>query len=142
VQAIGFGVCALGGVLGLVATDRLLHRVDPLRLLVFAGVACVVVVAVWLQVRSIPISIALLFVIGAVVAPLYPICAARAYAAKPGEPGLVAAVDQLFAWVPVVAPLVLGLIADRWGVVAALVLLMAQPIGVAWVALSRRSAVH
>jgi MFS family permease len=137
VQAIAFGVCALGGVLGLLATDRLLLRVDPLRLLVVASVASVIVILIWLQVRSIPISIALLFVIGVVVAPLYPICAARAYAAKPGEPGLVAAVDQLFAWVPVVAPVLLGLIADRFGVILALGLLLAQPIGVGLVAAVR-----
>jgi MFS family permease len=137
VQAIAFGVCALGGVLGLVATDRLLHRLNPLRLLVVASLASVIAIAIWLQIRSIPISIGMLFVIGVVVAPLYPICAARAYAAKPGEPGLVAAVEQLFGWLPIVAPLLLGLIADHWGVVAALALLTIQPIGVGLVAALR-----
>jgi hypothetical protein len=132
-QAVAFGVCALGGVLGLLATDRLLVRVDPLRLLVWAGIGCVVAIVLWLQVRSIPISI----VIGVLVAPLYPICAARAYATKPGEPGLVAAVDQVFAWLPIAAPAVLGLVADRWGVIVAIALLLAQPIGVALVAVVR-----
>ncbi|MFV8751938.1 MFS transporter [Nannocystaceae bacterium ST9] len=135
--AIAFGVCAIGGVLGLVATDRVLHRVDPLGLLVGAGLACAVVFVGWLQVRELWLSVALLFVLGVLIAPLYPICAARAYAAKPGEPGLVAAVDQSFAWVGIAAPWLIGLAADRWGVVAAMALLLIQPLVVAWVGARR-----
>ncbi len=135
--AIAFGVCAIGGVLGLVATDRVLHRVDPLRLLACAGLACAVVFVAWLQVRELWLSVVLLFVLGVLLAPLYPICAARSYATKPGEPGLVAAVEQSFAWVGIVAPWLIGLAADRWGVVPAMMLLLIQPLGVAWVGARR-----
>ncbi len=142
VLGVAFTVAALGGVIGLVVTERLLLRVDPLRLLVSASVACGVVFIAWLFVRSIPVSIALLGLVGVACAPLYPICAARAYAARPGQPGLVAAVDQVFAWLPVVAPLVLGLIADRWGVVVGLAVLALQPIGVGLVATLQRPRLH
>jgi hypothetical protein len=79
--------------------------------------------------------------IGVWVAPLYPICAARAYGARPGQAGLVAAIDQLFAPVSLLAPLLVGLVADRVGIVVALALLLIQPVGVGLVALiqSRRA---
>jgi MFS family permease len=128
--ALAFTIWALGCALGLAATDRLLRRVDPLRLLVLASLACTVVFAVWLWIRSVPASVVMLALIGACGAPLYPICSARAYAARPGEAGLVAAVDQLFAPIAMLAPLVLGLLADRLGIAAALALLLLQPIGV------------
>ncbi len=137
-QSAAFLVAALGGTLGLFITDRLLPRVDPLRLLVASSLATAVVFVLWLQVRSIPASVALLGAIGLFCAPLYPICAARAYAARPGQPGLVAAIEQMFAPVPVLAPLLVGLVADRAGIVWALALLVVQPVGVMLAALVAR----
>jgi fucose permease len=131
VQALAFLVAALCGVLGLFLTDRLLHRVNPLHLLIATSVATAVVFVLWLQVRSIPASVILLGLIGLFCAPLYPICAARAYAARPGQAGLVAALDQLFAPLPLLAPLVVGFVADRFGIVVALAILLLQPLGVA-----------
>lgn len=129
-QTIAFMACAVAGVVGLAITDRLLRRVDPLRLLVIASLGCALAFAAWLSVRTVTGSILALALVGAFVAPLYPICAARAYATRPGEAGLVAAVDQLFSPFQIVAPLVVGVIADRHGVVVALALLLLQPIGV------------
>lgn len=127
VQALAFGACALSGV---VALDRLLARVEPLRVLVVACAVCALAFASWLFARALVPSVVLLALVGAACAPLYPICAARAYASRPGESGLVSAVEQLFAWVPVVAPLVVGLVADRFGVVPAMSVLLVQPIAV------------
>lgn len=140
VQSLAFLVCALAGALGLFITDRLLTRVDPLILLVATSVATAVVFVAWLQVRSIPASVVLLGAVGLFCAPLYPICAARAYAARPGQPGLVAAIDQMFAPIPVLAPLLIGFVADRVGIVIALAILVLQPAGVALVALVGRRA--
>lgn len=138
VQALGFLAAALCGALGLFLTDRLLYRVDPRRLLIASSLATAVVFVLWLGVRTIPASVILLGLIGLFCAPLYPICAARAYAARPGQTGLVAALDQLFAPVPLLAPLLVGFVADRWGIVLALALLLLQPVGVALAALIAR----
>jgi sugar phosphate permease len=140
VQALAFLVAALCGVLGLFLTDRLLHRVNPLHLLVALSLATAIVFVLWLFVRTIPASVILLGLLGLFCAPLYPICAARAYAARPGQTGLVAALDQLFAPLPLLAPLLIGFVADRSGIVIALAILLLQPVGVAIAALvARRS---
>jgi MFS family permease len=131
VQGLAFLGAALLGALGLFLTDRLLHRVDPLRLLIATSLATALVFVLWLCVRTIPASVILLGLIGLFCAPLYPICAARAYAARPGQAGLVAALDQLFAPVPLLAPLLVGFVADRSGIVIALAILLLQPVGVA-----------
>lgn len=134
VQGLAFTVAALGGALGLVLADVLLRRVDARRLLLGAALATGLVFGAWLQARSIPASVALLGLLGLVGAPLYPICAARAYAARPGQAGLVAAIDQLFAPVPLLAPLLVGFVADRVGIELALTILVLEPLGVAVVA--------
>ncbi|HLT35345.1 MAG TPA: MFS transporter [Enhygromyxa sp.] len=140
-QTAAFTACAVAGVVGLVLTDRLLRRVDPLRLLVLASLACALVFVLWLTARTVIGSIVALALVGLFVAPLYPICAARAYAARPGEAGLVAAIDQLFTPFSIVAPIALGLIADRFGVLVALAVLLLQPVGVGLIGLGQlRSA--
>ena len=125
-----FMVCSLGGVLGLALCDRLLGRVDPLRLLGGASAACAVVYGVWL-VQTTPVaSVVALGLLGLVAAPLYPICAARAYAARPERPGLVAAIDQVYTPFPLLAPLLIGLLADTRGLFVALAVLVLQPVGI------------
>jgi len=138
VQGLAFLAAAVGGAVGLFLTDRLLARVDPLRLLIATSVATAVVFVLWLGARTIPASVILLGLVGLFCSPLYPICAARAYAARPGQSGLVAAMDQLFAPVPVLAPLLIGFVADRVGIVIALAILVLQPAGVTLVALAAR----
>ena len=140
VQGLAFLAAAVGGAVGLAVTDRLLTRVDPLRLLIATSLATAVVFAAWLCVRSIPASVILLGLIGLFCSPLYPICAARAYAARPGQTGLVSALDQLFAPFPLLAPLLIGFVADEVGIVIALAILVVQPIGVVAVALAQRGS--
>jgi fucose permease len=140
-QALAFLAAALCGALGLFLTDRLLHRVNPLHLLFATSFATAFVFVLWLCVRTIPASVILLGLIGLFCAPLYPICAARAYASRPGQAGLVAALDQLFAPVPVLAPLLVGFVADRSGIVVALAILLLQPVGVAAAAMLARRRV-
>jgi len=141
-QSLAFAACAVLEAVGLVVTDRLLRRFSPRHLLMASCLACAAAFLCWLGVRSRVGSIVLLAVVGLCTAPQYPICAARAYAAAPGKSGLVAAVDQLFSPLPIVAPLVIGLVADQFGVTLALLLLLAQPVGVFVLALALRPADH
>lgn len=134
-QTAAFTACAIAGAVGLALSDRLLRRVDPLRLLVLASLACALAFVAWLCASTLAGSIVALALVGVFAAPLYPICAARAYAARPGEAGLVAAVDQLFSPLSIVAPIAVGLLADRFGVLTALTVLLLQPLGVGVLAL-------
>jgi len=136
-QGLAFMVCALGGALGLAVSDRLLTRVDPVRLLATSAGLTIVVYAAWLLSATIATSVVALGLLGLVAAPMYPICAAQAYAARPGQPGLVAAVEQLYAPLPLLAPLLVGLVADRFGLLAALAVLALEPIGIGLIALAQ-----
>ena len=62
-------------------------------------------------------------------------CAARAYAARPDQAGVVAAIDQLFAPIALLAPLAIGALADQFGIVTALTALLLEPLGVLLIAL-------
>lgn len=79
---------------------------------------------------------ALSFALGAFAAPMWPLATARAYASG-APPGVVAAMDQLFVPIEVAAPLVVGVVADRAGLAAALLVLLVQPLVIALVSIAR-----
>jgi MFS transporter, FSR family, fosmidomycin resistance protein len=119
----------LGGALGLVLLDRLLLRFAARRILAVACTLCLSLYFFWLHSRSLYGSALWMFFVGAFTAMQYPIAQAQAYRAAADRSGLVAAVGPIFSGLDLVSPLVLGLIADRFGLYAALVALLVQPIG-------------
>jgi fucose permease len=119
---------------GLATTERLLSRIEPLRLLRAAGLACAAAYALWLVAPSLALSSGLLFLVGFFAAPLYPIAKAQAYRALPGQSGMVNAVAHVFAPLDLAMPVVLGVVADRAGLTTALALLGTQPLGLALIA--------
>jgi MFS transporter, FSR family, fosmidomycin resistance protein len=136
--AAGLTACTLGGVVGLLLLERLLPRVSPLRLL---GASCVGSIALfvgWLESGSVVASALCLFGLGALVAWQYPLAQAQAYRAADGRSGQVAVLGPLFSAFELVAPLALGLLADRSGLTLALVALLAQPLGLLVVLRSAR----
>jgi len=136
VACVGGG--AIGSVLGAAYTDRLLSRVAPDRLL--SGSACAALaalLAVLLAPDPLWLGLALL-VLGAAAAPHYALLKAKAYAAVPGRPGLVNALSQVFVTIEIGAPLLLGALADRYGLTLALACLAIQPLGVLLVLLIQR----
>jgi MFS family permease len=118
-----------GGAIGLVGLDRLLTRHSEHRLVIAAGIACAVAFALWLAAPTVWLSALLMVVVGATTAPLYPLASAQAYARCPGRSGVVVVAGHVFAPFVLVLPWLLGAIADRAGTLAALALLIAQPIG-------------
>jgi fucose permease len=70
---------------------------------------------------------------GLFTAPLFPIAAAQAYRAAPGHSTRVAALMQLTAPLELFLPLVIGWVADRFGLLDALWLLALQPLGMLFV---------
>jgi predicted MFS family arabinose efflux permease len=125
----------VGGVAGLAVQQRLLARWSPRRLLAAAGLPCAAVYLAWIAAPSVAASLVLMTLVGATAVPLYPLVAAQAYAALPGRSGAVNAAGHLFSPIEIPLPWLLGALADRWGVRAALLVLVLQPIGIAAVAL-------
>ncbi len=125
----------IGGALGVIVCERLARRIGPARLLALFAAACGFAFVLWLTATTAAPSAALMLLVGATAAPLYPLAAAQAYAALPGRSGAVLAAGHLFTPLTLALPFALGLVADRCGVVAALVLLVAQPIGLGLLAL-------
>jgi FSR family fosmidomycin resistance protein-like MFS transporter len=124
----------LGGLLaaeiaGLALTERLLARLEPLALLRAASAACAVAYAGWMAAPGVASSAVLLAVVGFCSAPLYPIAQAQVYRALPGASGMANALGALFTPLDLVLPLLLGVVADRLGLPAALSVLALQPVG-------------
>jgi len=129
---IGAGV--VGAVAGAAVTERLLARMDPMRLLFGASVACAVSLVGWIFAPNAWVSGALFAAVGATAAPMYPLVFARAYAALPGRSGTVHAAAHAFTPFALVVPVALGWVADAWGAEWALAALLAQPVGVGLIA--------
>jgi hypothetical protein len=125
----GLTACTAGGVLGLVALNRLLHRFSARLLL---GVACgssIVLFGCWLSSSSILESTFWLFLLGVVIAWHYPLAQAQAYRAADGCSGQVVVLGPLSSVLELASPIALGLLADRGGLTLSLVALLAQPFG-------------
>jgi hypothetical protein len=70
-----------------------------------------------------------LAVLGACAAAHYPLAQAAAYRVLPSSSGTVAALSQLFGPVDLLIPVALGLLADQFGLIFALLGLLVQPLG-------------
>ena len=109
---------SLGSLSGALTTERLLARFTPRRVLVVSTLSCFAALALFISASSPFVAAGALVLLGASASPHYPLCLAAAYNLVPGKPGLVNALCQAFVWVEVVAPLVLGAMASRYGVVS------------------------
>lgn len=131
VAALALGAWAAGAAVGLVASERMLARTSPRRVLGASCVACAVACLGWLALPTVATAGAGLFVVGATAACLHPIATARAYAACPGRPALVGAAAQLAVPVELALVAASGFAADSLGVGVALVAMVAQPVALA-----------
>ena len=122
---------SLGGTLATIALERLLRTRAAMHVLLGACALCTAGLAAFLLAPSALYATVASVVVGAAAAPLYPLAKAQAYRALPGRPGTVNALASLFVAVDVLAPVGLGALADRGGVVLALSVLVLQPLGLA-----------
>jgi MFS family permease len=135
VRSLILGLLMAGGMVGLLVGDRLLDRLHPLSLLRWSAAGAAAAYLGWVYAPSVPASAVLFFLTGVFSSLLYPIAKAQAYRALPGQSGMVNAVAQIFAPLSVILPFALGAVADRFGLVWALVVLSAQPIGLLLISL-------
>lgn len=129
-QSAVVAACIASGALGLVVLERLLARGhDERRLLVAFCVACAASFVAWVLAPNVWASLVLIVPVGATSTPLYPLVAARAYAQRPAESGAVLAASHLFTPLGLALPYLIGAIADHAGTQVALIVLVAQPLG-------------
>lgn len=134
-RALELGALGVGMAVGLALTER---WQQPREVLVGSCVWTVAAFAGWIAAGVSPIGVVFAGLLGMGIAPMWPLAKAAAFARVPGRPGLVNALDRVLSPLELGAPLVVGFVADRYGLVVALVTLLIQPALVAAVALHTR----
>ncbi|MET0385705.1 MAG: MFS transporter [Polyangiales bacterium] len=119
---------ALGSVLGIAVTDRLLARWPARTLLAASCLLCIAAYTLFLQCDGAWAAGVCLFVSGIAIGPQYPIAKAQCYRAVREDPIVVGVVEGLFEPLHVVLPWLLGLCAEHYGLPATLALLLVQPV--------------
>jgi len=127
-RGIGLGAATLGAIGALAVVERISTRLGGMRLLLVASGACAAVFAGCLVTSSLPICAALLALTFALAAPLHPVTSAQAFAALPGRSTVVNIVNSTMSTVELAVPFLLGAIADRFGVRAALAAMILEPL--------------
>jgi predicted MFS family arabinose efflux permease len=140
VTSLALAAGMVGSVLGLLALHRLLKRISGPRLLPWLALLTLVGVIALLLAPTIWLAAAALFLLDFSAAGWYPISKAAAYARLPGRTGTVQAVITLGEPFEVALPLVVGLVAGQFGVLAGLAFLGLAPLGVLLVAPKGRKA--
>ena len=115
------------GLAGAAAMIPLLRRVDGLRYLRLSAVVSFGLFVGFLLVDGVGAKLLLVGALAAVNAGWYSVLQARLYGALDGKSGLVLTVGALFP-LNVVLPLGIALLAERWGLQAALWPLLAAPV--------------
>jgi MFS family permease len=132
----------IGGGIGLVILERVLARVGTASertVLVWCASACAASFVAWVCAPTLWLSVVLMGVVGMFSSPLYPLAAAQAFARRPGASGSVLAAQSLFSPMGLALPFVIGVVADQAGTFVALLVLVAQPLGlVALAVITRR----
>lgn len=127
----------VGALLSLWWVERWGQRLTPYALLGWAALVMTMGLLTFVTATQPWVALLALFILGLGVAPWYPLAQAQAYAALPGRSGTVGALQALFAPIEIVAPLLIGLVAERWGIqaginfffVAPLLILLLRPRG-------------
>lgn len=126
----GFAIAVWTGVglLGDAALIPLLKRMDGLRYLRASALAVLFLFPAFLLVDDVPSKVVLLGALGLLDSGWYAILQGRLYSAMPGRSAAVMTLGNLFGLAGGLLPLALGVIAERYGLGAAMWLLMAAPI--------------
>lgn len=119
----------IGSGVGLVALERLLAKHSERTMLLWSASACAISFVAWVAAPVLWLSVGMMGFVGMFAAPLYPLAAAQAYARRPEASGSVLAAQSLFTPMGLALPFVIGFLADQAGTYVALLVLVAQPLG-------------
>jgi predicted MFS family arabinose efflux permease len=128
----------VGAAAGAALLERLAGRLRASTLLALSGLGCAVAYGAWLAATSWITSALALAATGLFAAAHHPLLRARAFAAMPDRPHVVLAAGASFGALELALPLVVGVVADRAGLLAAVVLLLGQPVAVLGAAAAAR----
>jgi FSR family fosmidomycin resistance protein-like MFS transporter len=116
------------GLLGDLVLIPLLERVRGLTYLRLSAVVELLTFPAFLLLSDLVLKVALLGLLGLFSAGWYSILQAQLYSEMPGQSGTVMTVRNAFGFVGGLTPLVLGMVADRFGIGATMWLLLLGPI--------------
>ena len=119
---------SIGGVIGALISERLLTSISSRRLLAYASIGSLLLLAVIVMASSAWLIICALFLLGMTCSLHWPLVKAAAYELVPGQPGVVNALQQAFVGMDIGLPLLIGVIASQYGLAAALASLAAEPV--------------
>lgn len=128
-RAVILSAWVVGGIVGSALLERSARRLRPSTLLLVSGLGCTVAYLAWLACSNWMASAVAFGTAGVFAACHYPLLRARAFAAMPDRPNVVLAVGSACSALDLVLPVAVGLVADRAGLLVAMVLLLAQPVG-------------
>jgi predicted MFS family arabinose efflux permease len=137
-RSAALSLLLVGALAGLAAGDTLLRHFAARRVLLASALLCAGAWLGFLVSSGRPAALSCLVATGITVAIQYPIAKAQAYRARPGGSGAVNAVLTLFGVLELPLPILLGWLGDRFGLGTALAALLAQPLGLAWLAFASR----
>jgi predicted MFS family arabinose efflux permease len=119
-----------GGLIGLAWLDRFGRHFQPARLLGWLALVVLAGLLLFVLTSSPWLAVFALWIVGLGASGWYPIASAEAYRALPGRSGMVRALSSLLAPVEVVAPFLIGLAAQQWGIQIGVALIMLAPLAV------------
>jgi FSR family fosmidomycin resistance protein-like MFS transporter len=125
---VAVAVCACAGLAGDFLLIPLLERVRGLKYLRLSALAMLLLLPAFLVAPGTSAKLLLLVAIGVCSAGWYSILKAQLYAALPGRSGAALALSNLSGFAGALIPLALGLFAERFGLGAAMWLLLLSPL--------------
>ena len=119
---------------GLSVLSRYLRRYSTNRILIASSALVVVSLLVWWWFPDGPLAWVALAVLGAAESVHWPLAKSQAFQRLPDRPGLVNALESVFNLADVAFPLAIGAIVTLFGIHAATLVLLIEPLIVAWIA--------
>ncbi|MCE7989115.1 MAG: MFS transporter [Caldilinea sp. CFX5] len=118
----------VGGLLSLAWLERGRKLHAPSQLLGVAALLALSGLVTFATATASWVALFALFLVGLGALPWYTIAQAQALAALPGRAGTVGALQALFAPIEITAPLLIGLVAERWGIQAGVTMFLIAPL--------------
>ncbi len=126
--ALGVGVWSAAGLAGDALLLPVLSRMPGVRYLRFSAVAALAIYPAFLLATPVAVRLGLIALLGVTSAGWYAIPKARLFGQLPGNSGVVVALTSLSSALGYLSPLVIGLVAQGFGLPVAMWILLVAPL--------------